>query len=311
MKVLTKSNLVGVCLVLLLVVVSANATATKYLEWSFEDVATTSFRAGSEEPYVQAYINSGTTADGTGNGHPGTMNNTGFSGWTPGNPLPGIMEDSPIAGNGKAVHFRADNTVQRVLSTSTGIDDTTFSTGISMRAIWQFDEEAPASSRYELMQNGGPSWQNDTLAVNWDNYGTEYIGVFALIGPGVYRWTSVLRADIESVIGHSMVGNPIVFAATYDGYSLALYADGLPVGGETWGSLAIRSSSYNRIELGNDAGSANASSRKAVVDEFAIWQGALTPAEALADYNAIIIPEPATIGLLALGFGLIRRRRRA
>ena len=305
---LARRSLIGMCLVVLVVVGSVNA-ATQYLEWSFEDVATTPFRTGGE-PYVDAINPGASTVDGTGNGHSGTLDNTGFVGWQTGWPLPAIMEDSPIAGNGKAVHFRADGTVQRVKSLATGIDGTTFSTGISMRAIWQFDEEAPASSRYELMQNGGPSWQNDTLAVNWDNYSTEYIGLFALIAPSTYRFTQVLRSDIETAIGHSMVGNPIVFTATYDGYTLALYADGLPVGSETWSPLAIRSSSYNRIELGNDGGSANSSSRKAVLDEFAMWQGALTPEEALADYNAIV-PEPATIGLLALGFGLIRRRRRA
>ena len=307
MRVLRRSSLIGVCLVLLLIVSSANATATKYLEWSFEDLATTPFRTGSE-PYVQAIVAGSTSADGTGNSRDATIDNTAISGWSPGDPLPAIEDISPITGNGKAVHFRADGTIQRVRAYP-GINDTTFSTGISMRAIWQFDEEAPASSRYELMQNGGPSWQNDTLAVNWDKYATEYIGIFALTGPGVYRWTSVLRSDIETVIGRSMVGSPIVFTATYDGYTLALYADGLPVGSETWSPLAIRSSSYNRIELGNDAGSANASSRKAIVDEFSIWQGALTAEEVAADY-AVIFPEPATIGLLAAGlFGLVRRRR--
>ena len=64
------------------------------------------------------------------------------------------------------------------------------------------------------------------------------------------------------------------------------------------------------VEIGNDYGSGNNSSRKAITfDEFAMWQGGLTAEEVLADYNGVI-PEPATIGLLAAGLvGLIRRRR--
>ena len=297
-----KINLIGMCLGVLMVLGSANA-ATKWLEWTFEDVATQPFRTGSE-PYVQAYTNGGTTADVTGNGHSGLMENTVISGWIPGDPLPGIIENSPYGyeAGGSAVHFRADGTVQRVRAMPV-IEPNTFSTGITMRAIWQFDEEAPASSRYEMMQQGGPSWQHDTLAVNWDNYSTEYIGVFALIGPGTYRWTSILRSTIETAIGHSMVGNPIVFTATYDGYTLALYADGLPVGSETWSPFAAPGDGYDRVELGNDAGSANASSRKAIVDEFCIWQGALTATEVMCDYGSVVGVPTCCADIIAAGGG--------
>ena len=302
-------NFIGVCITMLLVMVGSADAATKYLEWSFEDVTTTSFRESPADPYVQAYLHEGTTADSTGNGHSGTLDNTIISGWTPGQPLPGIEDVSPIAAQGSAVHFRADDTVQRVKAFP-AIEPSTFSTGISMRAIWQFDEEAPASSRYQMMQQGGPGVSgNDTMQVHWDRYGTEYIMVFC-DGPSGYRYKSALRSTIETAIGHSMIGNPIVFTATYDGTVMALYADGVSVMNHDFGSAQPIGTGYDRVEIGNDSGESNAKSRKAIVDEFSIWQGALTATEVGVDYDALVIPEPITIGLFALG-GLFLRKRKA
>jgi hypothetical protein len=258
--------------------------AEVYLYWDFEDVTTQLFRTGGE-PYVDAIVNMSTTADIAGNGRDGEMNNTLFGGWQPGDPLPAIIEDSPIGDNGKAVHFRADGTIQRVRNLDS-VGTTTFDTGISMRAIWQLDEEPPASSRYALMQQGGPSWQNDTMQVNWDKYATEYIGVQTTAG-GVIRSTSALRSSIEAAIGHSIIGEPTVFTATYDGTEIALYADGIKVASEIYGTFVPPGTGYNRFEIGNDGGSCNCSSRKAIVDEFSVWIGALTAEEVGLDYRQL------------------------
>lgn len=49
------------------------------------------------------------------------------------------------------------------------------------------------------------------------------------------------------------------------------------------------------------------------VDEFALYDSVLTPAQVLAHFNAAAIPEPATaaLGLLGLGSLMLRRRRMA
>ena len=298
-----KISFIGMCLTVLMVLGSADA-ATKYLEWTFEDVETMNFRH-EVGPYVQAIVSMSTTADVTGNGRDGEMNNTSWGGWQPGDPLPAIIEDSPygVGVGGDAVHFRADGTIQRIRAFP-GINASTFSTGISMRAIWQFDEEAPASSRYELMQQGGPGWQHDTMQINWDNYGTEYLGIAVLAGEGNIRYTTAAKRNIiEAAIGHSMVGNPIVVTGTYDGTTLALYVDGILVASETYVASIPPGDGYNRVEVGNDGGACNCSSRKAIVDEFVIWQGALTETEVACDYGAVTGQALCCEDIIAAGSG--------
>ena len=43
-------------------------------------------------------------------------------------------------------------------------------------------------------------------------------------------------------------------------------------------------------------------------DEFTIWSGCLTGSEVSAMYNAVV-PEPATMTILAIGGLLLRRRK--
>jgi hypothetical protein len=296
-----KISFIGVCLTVLMVVGSANA-ATKWLEWSFEDVVTRNFRSVIG-PYDQAIV-PGTTADGTGNGHTGTLDNSGISGWQPGDPLPAIMEISPYGYEvgGSAIHFRADDTIQRVRAFPV-IEPNTFSTGITMRAVWQFDEEAPASSRFTLMQQGGPGWQHDTMEVNWDNYGTEYLGIACMVAGGIRYTIAAKRNIIEAEIGHSMIGNPLVVTGTYDGTTLALYVDGILVASETYVASIAPGDGYDRVEIGNDGGSGNNSSRKSIVDEVCIWQGALTATEVMCDYGSVVGEPTCCADIIAAGGG--------
>ena len=265
-----KINFIGVCLAVLMVLSSANA-ATKYLEWSFEDVVTQRARFGG--PYVDCIVNLSTTADGTGNGRNGQMGNTGWHGWQPGDPLPAIIEDSPygVEVDGDAVHFRADDTVQRVralASTGLDIDATTFSGGISARMIWQFDEES--TQRVNLINVGGPAGGDRILMVKW--YGDsvdEHVTVYTKTTTDITRYITPTRAAIETATGHSMVGSPTVFTATYSGTEIALYADGIKVASETY-VASLPPVVYNRIEVGNSS-SSNAESRKGFVDEVCVW----------------------------------------
>jgi hypothetical protein len=286
MKML-KTSVIGVCLIML-VVGSANA-ATKWLEWEFEDLG--------------GAINNGSTSVGTVGARDAEMNNTSVG---DGSDMIGVS--SPFVLQGQAVQQGAYGTNQRARSVD-DIPDNTFDTGVSIRAIWQFHEEAPASSRFEMMQSGGPSWQNDTIQLNWDNYGTEYIGIATMAAGGIRYTTAAKRNLIEAAIGGSMIGTPFVLTGTYDGYTLAVYANGSLVADQTYATFVKPGNGYNRVEIGNDAGSGNNSSRPSTFDEVVIWQGALTANEVAADYQSLI-PEPATIALLGLG-GLLLRKRKA
>jgi len=60
--------------------------------------------------------------------------------------------------------------------------------------------------------------------------------------------------------------------------------------------------------FGNMDGYANFAGQIANVS---IYSGVLSADEVMAAYRAVALPEPGTLALVALGVGLLRRRRRA
>ena len=74
-------------------------------------------------------------------------------------------------------------------------------------------------------------------------------------------------------------------------------------GSETYGTLAEPGTGYDRIEIGNDAGATNVGSRKATVDEFKMWVGALTATEVMCDFGQVTGEPACCDDIIAAGGG--------
>ena len=309
MKVL-RNSLVGMGLVVLVVLGSANA-ATQLIEWSFDGLGVVGSGtwpdAIDDTPFVAPY--EAVVPDSSGGGRDGFVLNSSYQATTndPMELVPGLY------GSGDAVRFGTDHLGQSIIRHS-GVSPLfpagAFSTGASIRCVFDFAQALPSTTAYDrvfLMQLGTSGFANDSIGLLYDNdsSGNDILGAYA---EKASRYLPSTRAQVEAVIGRSMIGAPVTLTVTYDNTTLALYADGMLVNSVTNAALPITATS-SRVEVGNDASGGEWRSFRMSVDEFALWGGALTGPEALADYQSVV-PEPATIGLLAVGLvGLIRRRR--
>ena len=100
-------------------------------------------------------------------------------------------------------------------------------------------------------------------------------------------------------------------ALTRDGLTGAetLYLDGVVAGSAT-DTQTVSTSGTGVLAIGSKSFGSNFRSFAGSLDEFALYNTALTPAEVLA--HSAAVPEPAAIGLLMLpALGLLARRRRA
>ena len=306
---LVKSNLMGMFLVVFVIVGSAGA-ASQLINWTFDGLGTAGSgtwpNAIDDNGYGSPYT--AVVPDSSGGGRDGEVLNSSYQA-TSNDPMelvPGLY------GTGDAVHFGTDHlgqTIRRVSGATPLFPAGAFSTGASLRCVFEIDEALPTAgyTRVFMMQLGTSGFANDSIGLLYDNDsdGVDLLGTYA---EKASRYMPTTRAQVEAVIGRSMIGAPVAFTVTYDNSTLALYADGMLVNSATNAPLAITATS-SRVEVGNDASGGEWRSFRMTVDEFSLWGGALTEQEALADYQSVV-PEPVTIGLLAVGvLGLMRKRR--
>ncbi len=117
--------------------------------------------------------------------------------------------------------------------------------------------------------------------------------------------------------GSSGVGNPSVndgawhhVALVSNGSIIELFVDGVSRGSQTYTGGAA--TALDALQLGAAYGgkNANALRQNLQIDDFGIWNEALTPAQ-IAYYSTNAIPEPSAALLGGLGLLALLRRRRA
>lgn len=283
-----KANLIGTGLVVLLCAVSAQA-AVEFMDWGFNEGS-----LGSLGDWAAAN-------DSTANNRVGYVR-------VPTGTITRV--ESPYANHAEgdyAVRFDTYHSaakITREFSVTTGtpanqyqLASNTFSTGVSLRAV--YDTDTPVSwNNADYYQYIARYRLGNGEALFGLRYAVTVGGVEANLytTAGLQR-VSATQAQIEEKIGYSMIGSPVAFTMSWsaENNELALYADGQKVASKaTTGTIALADGVFC---VGNEGYAAW--SRLCTIDEVKVWDGALSDAEVLSDFNAI--PEPATMSVLVCG----------
>lgn len=225
-------------------------------------------RAALVAEYLMNEDGGSTVNDTSGNGMTGSFAGAGMN-WVSG----------PSAQYGTAIDFNGSGYVDVPDSTGSSLDVTT-----QMTFCAWINTDASAISNTI-------AWKPGAYRV-FQQYGSAYINLSgvdggsnaAIMAVGFNHWYHI--------------------AFTYDGSNIRSYLDGvLQNTTPATGSIDTNDSSL-RIGWYNSTPNYDGT-----LDNIRIYDQALTPSQIIADKDTGgHIPEPATVGLLTLGFGLLRRR---
>ena len=246
----------------------------------------------------------------------------------------------PIGGN--ALHFRDDMCIQKVIRTEqSGLPAGAFGTGISVRSVLVMDEAVtePRKTIYKycLEADDFPNVDPPYPYQGWVLQDADSTAFELVIEPGsdpcfiAQVWTdspvnsgvvsvAIVQSVLESQLGYSVIGNPVTWTMTYSvaDQRLDLYANGQSVGtASTTGSTAMDTGSgawvvgnryfthqlYDSNPYAPDSKWHYGVCFKSFVDEFKVWDGALTETEVLCDYGEVVGEAACCDQILATGGG--------
>ena len=125
---------------------------------------------------------------------------------------------------------------------------------------------------------------------------------------GMYGVTDFGVADHTSPVG-SLLDQAVHIVFTSDGLDTIMYLNGAP--SHTFGGVDLTITGSNAIGAAvNAAGVAYFDNLLGSVLGFASYDSALSPAEVSAHFNAFVVPEPASAGVIVASAGLLGLRRR-
>lgn len=206
-------------------------------------------------------------------------------------------------------------TVDATPANSSELLPTTFTTGVTSRVVAQINDPVAFNasndfyhylSRYRLGSTG-----QDLFGFRYTAEGGVSIRSYVTTASGITQLT-VTQAAIETQLGYSILDRMTVFTMDWNPATelLSLYVDGENVGSIATPAGELLSLAEGRFAVGNEGANQNFS-RDGIYDEVKVWDGSLSSAEIIADYNSLV-PEPGTFALIAFGAaGLLSRNRQA
>jgi len=227
------------------------------------------------------------------------------------NPAPGVGRDPVLVGPnaprytagqfGQAADFQNSN------GGGATVNDWAISLG-SLNSIWYWNVlEQGASWSFSMWINNTAhadralfGWQNYTTGTNVGLSVTNHYAQNINYGNGYAQGRVVMNPPMYDGQWH-------MYTVVGSGSQMLVYVDGnlwATKGNVLWGS-----SGYDTMIGGSGYGAYSGTGK---IDDLGIWRRALSPAEITELFGAPVIPEPATMSLLAIGglAALVRRRRK-
>ena len=222
-----------------------------------------------------------TTADSSGNGNTGV-----FAG--------GVTWGSGGPGGNYAV---IDGTPNSVVDPTVTLPAMTTTNDFTW-AFWANNQEVI----------GGPQQNSIMIGNRYNETGTDYAPrQFVKFTPTKFEWHQEAGGADNQDYDDLVVGEWHHHAVVKTGTSVHYYRDGVAVGDPGTLNTSLANAAAMRFFMGGNTGTASANEVfNGYLDDVRIYDNALSANE----INALVVPEPSSLLLGALGLGMLLRRKR-